>query len=1549
MIEPKYYTKIRAAQAAPPTKAELAEFDFSVLKGGGGVGASLAQSRLVHALLRRFWPVGRIGGLGWAVRHADVSDMRARWEDFNAPYGLEMRDLTGGEDFALGLQDGPVYQRQLGFMKSVMRADDLPRVARNARQIAEHAVAYSGGEIDAVEDLLVRVAVETCADYYGLSVDEPIQFAHWLMSLSTLLFADYLGDPKVRRLALAGAVRVRRVMDDAILRAHEIARWQLAPPPPDSTMTSVFGQSVRWYEETLVGRFVALQLADPMSGPSDGEIRAMLIGMAVGYVPTGGGAGGNILDVLLQRPEWLAKAHDAAREGRDEALSRILTEAMRFSPPINPGVPRYVTRDTQLGGVKLPAGATIIAASSAAMFDPRVVSDPECFNPDRDVSRDLQFGGPFIHYCIGEQLTRVLLLESFKPLLREKALTRAPGKAGQLEKTGPFPQHLGVVFRPLIGRRFQSMVTICIPVTEPVPVSVLDKHIDVFGNPASTSIAKALDNTQLVHFAHISAIAGDRSDAGKQTGPSWLIIELSVDGPPDTAIDAFVDAFGDPLLNLFVLATSVRTGADLKALLRKCVRRLVAGRVLGSDTTASGVNFAGTPELSVPRIKRDAEVADAARIHLDQHLKHHLASGSQASAAMEWVRARMQEGEFRKDLVRPASIIPAASRRADRTLGSTIASLFSDWSFSGKLVGLLMLSLLAHYVLSHGLYSGKQAGLAVLIAVRALVSLGIGLLVAWLAAAVWRWTSGAAARRQPQSAFLIEHVGTLSALVTLVGLAHFVVFYNGIGVPDWDGAAYVGRIALVFAVFVDLLTSLVVGTLVAAVVAIAIALVLIFLLRRSEVSAPTEDFDPKLADVQELVRRENPDGYAQNHIIAVTPLKTNPRWLRRLTLGLAFWGIEKLVQHRFRPGFVLDIGTIHFARWFRLPGSDKLVFTSNYDGSWESYLEDFITKAHLGQTAVWSNGVGFPKTSFLMFDGATDGAKFKRWVRRQQVPTRFWYSRYPELTTSQIRANALICEGLAKARTDSDCKAWIDLFGSAPRPNTVLEYHEIQALVFSGMGKLRAAELVPVQLPDDRSLWQGWLKALIGVHDLPGHVAVTAPDASRRAVLTFGENIPCDTAAALAFSSEGLRHMGLDKLDFRAGGNADGSTLGTFPTSFLDGMLSEARARVLGDTGESAPQYWSWAGERAAPHAVLIVYAADPAQLSTRVAALKREMQDRFGIRTLDSISMVDLPCGGGGMREPFGFNDGISQPVMRGTGRFHEGIDPIHVVAPGEFILGYGDNRGDTPPSPLVSAEHDRDLLPSLTSDLPDRFPGFEPGRARAPRDLGRNGSYLVIRQLEQDAEGFHAHVQQQADRLKQDFPGAPVTAELVAAKMVGRWPDGSSLVRHPFVSGGKPDNEFLYGVEDPQGIRCPFGAHVRRAFPRDSLKPDDPSQLSISNRHRLLRRGRPYSSSRGGEAKGLLFICLNSDIERQFEFVQQTWIASPNFHGLAGEPDPLVSSAPDAESSERRDFTIPTPSGPIAVRDIQSFVTVRNGGYFFLPGRTAILFLATFEIAPA
>ena len=103
-----------------------------------------------------------------------------------------------------------------------------------------------------------------------------------------------------------------------------------------------------------------------------------------------------------------------------------------------------------------------------------------------------------------------------------------------------------------------------------------------------------------------------------------------------------------------------------------------------------------------------------------------------------------------------------------------------------------------------------------------------------------------------------------------------------------------------------------------------------------------------------------------------------------------------------------------------MPGTDKLVFLSNYGGSWESYLEDFIEKAHYGLTGVWSNTRNFPKTKNLFQEGATDGDRFKRWARGEQDPTLLWYSAYPTLTTSRIRLNALIRQGIACATTEAD-------------------------------------------------------------------------------------------------------------------------------------------------------------------------------------------------------------------------------------------------------------------------------------------------------------------------------------------------------------------------------------------------------------------------------------------------------------------------------------------------------------------------------------------------
>jgi deferrochelatase/peroxidase EfeB len=100
-------------------------------------------------------------------------------------------------------------------------------------------------------------------------------------------------------------------------------------------------------------------------------------------------------------------------------------------------------------------------------------------------------------------------------------------------------------------------------------------------------------------------------------------------------------------------------------------------------------------------------------------------------------------------------------------------------------------------------------------------------------------------------------------------------------------------------------------------------------------------------------------------------------------------------------------------------------------------------------------------------------------------------------------------------------------------------------------------------------------------------------------------------------------------------------------------------------------------------------------------------------------------------------------------------------------------------------------------------------------------------------------------------------------------------------------------------------------------------------------MRVGRQYEAVEGGKP-GLLFTCLNADIERQFEFVQQTWLRGPNFHDLPNEPDPMLGAGD-------RVFTLPTRQGPVRLTGLADFVRVRGGGYFFMPSRSAIRYLSS------
>ena len=228
--------------------------------------------------------------------------------------------------------------------------------------------------------------------------------------------------------------------------------------------------------------------------------------------------------------------------------------------------------------------------------------------------------------------------------------------------------------------------------------------------------------------------------------------------------------------------------------------------------------------------------------------------------------------------------------------------------------------------------------------------------------------------------------------------------------------------------------------------------------------------------------------------------------------------------------------------------------------------------------------------------------------------------------------------------------------------------------------------------------------------------------------------------------------------------------------------------------------------------------------------------------------------------REPFGFVDGISDPVLRGVGDWTRPELATMLLSPANSFSATPTARACSPPlRRFPPLRIDATFFPPRWDPIPNRQrPNFTKPKPVGAHDLGFNGTYLVVRQLEQDVTAFKRYLNQ----FGKD-------AEVMAAKMVGRWKDGASLVRYPLhpSKNAKPDNDFLFGVEDADGMRCPLGAHIRRANPRDQFDPGSKTQLNITNRHRILRVGRSYTAGDNGREKpGLLFMCLNSDIERQF-----------------------------------------------------------------------------------
>jgi Dyp-type peroxidase family len=455
-----------------------------------------------------------------------------------------------------------------------------------------------------------------------------------------------------------------------------------------------------------------------------------------------------------------------------------------------------------------------------------------------------------------------------------------------------------------------------------------------------------------------------------------------------------------------------------------------------------------------------------------------------------------------------------------------------------------------------------------------------------------------------------------------------------------------------------------------------------------------------------------------------------------------------------------------------------------------------------------------------------------------------------------------------------------------PAMTEQLELDDMQGLLVSGYRTLPVAAYLLLRIDDVPAAREG-LAAWAGA-------------------VTSARRPPTGTALHIAFTAAGIAALSPARR-LPAG----------FSEPFVDGMVTPYRSRLLGDVDDDDPCGWLWGGPRNGTiSAILLLYAVDAGTLSGAVAKATRHATGH-GMAVVRELTT--LPLSG---REAFGFRDGLSQPTMAGLPWAKAGSE---VVRAGEFVLGYPNEYG------LLT---ERPLLP----------PSLDPGRVLAPdaagsgyADLGRNGSYVALRQLRQDVPAFREFV----DRATRAADGTPDdrARDRLAAKLVGRWPDGAPVTVSPDRDdAGLADDDFSYHHQDPDGMRCPIGAHIRRANPRDSLEPGPGTESSreLNRRHRLLRRGRNYAAD--GE-RGLLFGCLNGNLVRQYEFVQHSWINDPSFNGLVDSVDPLVGPRDGAGT------TFTEPALPVRRRHqgLPGFVQVRGGGYFFLPGIRALRYLAT------
>ncbi|MFZ4816195.1 MAG: Dyp-type peroxidase [Phototrophicaceae bacterium] len=483
------------------------------------------------------------------------------------------------------------------------------------------------------------------------------------------------------------------------------------------------------------------------------------------------------------------------------------------------------------------------------------------------------------------------------------------------------------------------------------------------------------------------------------------------------------------------------------------------------------------------------------------------------------------------------------------------------------------------------------------------------------------------------------------------------------------------------------------------------------------------------------------------------------------------------------------------------------------------------------------------------------------------------------------------------------------------------QLRDIQGLVSSGYDYTRQATYFFLQFKDATQS-RAWLKGIVP------QITTSAPwerDAE-------GNLERPQIVLHLGFTFRGLEAFQLPEV-----------TLLSAPREFIDGMAN--RAKILGDTGTSAPDTWEIGGSTTPEvHAILMLHATD----ATYDSALKAQRDAIAATNGAVVIIHEEYAFREASGREPFGFSDGVSQPVIKGLAFTSKPVVNGNIVNTGEFVLGYLNEYNAYSPTMVVP----------LADDPQNILPGFPNPDAPGFHDFGMNGTYLVYRKLQQDVAAFW--------NLLESHTYAPTPqgkkAEMLflAAKMMGRWPSGAPTVLSP----DKDDHslaqadDFLYEQLDPEGMRCPIGSHARRANPRDSIQNAQwGDSIHSSNTRRILRRARLFGQSLfpqeaifddqdvrpqglkdDGVSRGIHFFAINTEIDRQFEFIQKIWINNAQFNNLYNNRDAIVGNNDD------NDGVMTIPQNPVRqeITGVGRFVNVRGGAYFFMPSIRAMRFMS-------